>query len=232
MVVFIYGGSWEEGDKSSYGFVGAALARSGHMVVIPNYRLYPQVTYPQFVYDVALSLTEPLVQRLAATRPLIMMGHSAGALIAGLVSYNPYYLSEVGLSKELIAAYIAIAGPHDYFLPTDKPRWSKIFGTDESQQREALTVNHIHPDNPPTLILHGTGDTVVTPKSATSLETSLTNAGVPAVRKIYDDVGHKRIVAAMSRPLRFLAPTLDDVNQFLAPLCDTREASGSRQETL
>ena len=54
VVVFFYGGSWQRGDKASYRFVGSALARAGIVAVVPNYRLYPLVRYPDFLRDSAL----------------------------------------------------------------------------------------------------------------------------------------------------------------------------------
>ena len=219
LIVFVYGGSWEEGHKEDYGFVGAALARLGYTVVIPDYRLYPEVTYPAFVNDIAQALASKPVQQLQRDHKLIMMGHSAGAMLAGQVSYNPQYLAAVGLPKSIIEGYIALAGPHDYFLPTDKPRWVRIFGEDKKAQVDALTVNHIHPDNPPTLILHGAADETVTPKSALSLEQKLTAVGVPVTRKTYQGVGHVRLLAATGRPLGFLAPTLEDIQEFLTKRC-------------
>ena len=50
-MVFFYGGSWSTGQKSQYAFVGAALAAHGYVAVIPDYRLYPQVRFPQFMED-------------------------------------------------------------------------------------------------------------------------------------------------------------------------------------
>ncbi|NDY94207.1 alpha/beta hydrolase [Wenzhouxiangella limi] len=219
VVMFVYGGSWEEGSKQDYGFVGAALARRGYSVIIPDYRLYPQVTYPVFVEDIALALASAPVQQRLRSRKLVMMGHSAGAMIAGLVSYNPDYLQARGLSRDMIDAYVTLAGPHDYFLPTDKHRWTRIFGEDQDQQIKALTVNHIHPDNPPTLIIHAKNDETVTPKSAHSLAENLSQAGVPSTKLIYDSGGHVGLAAAMGRPLGFLAPTLDDVDAFMQDIC-------------
>jgi acetyl esterase/lipase len=51
VVVFFYGGSWTTGEKSQYAFVGAALAARGYVTVIPDYRLYPQVRFPEFIAD-------------------------------------------------------------------------------------------------------------------------------------------------------------------------------------
>ncbi|WP_049722923.1 alpha/beta hydrolase [Gilvimarinus polysaccharolyticus] len=220
VIVFVYGGSWDSGAKQQYGFVAAALARRGYTVVVPDYRLYPEVTHPTFVADVAKAVASEPVQQLIADKTLVMMGHSAGAMIAGLISYDVKYLQAVGLNPDIIAAYVSLAGPHDYFLPTQNPRWANIFGDDEAEQVAALTVNHIRATNPPTLILHGASDETVTPKSAVSLEQKLKTAGVSVTRKTYPEVTHVKILAAMGRPLGFLAPTLDDVDEFLQMRCN------------
>ena len=224
LVVFAYGGSWDSGDKAMYGFVGAALARLGHSVVIPDYRLYPEVKFPVFVEDFALSIAHPKVQQLTEDRPLILMGHSAGAMLAGLASFEPSYLDSVGLDKKQVAGYISISGPHDFFLPSQKPRWLALFGEQPEQQIKALTVNHIHTNNPPTLLLHGEDDTLVVPKSATVLKQKLQEAGVPAQEHIYPGVSHKDIIVAASRGLHFLAPTLQDIDNFLQPICQKNAA--------
>jgi len=51
IIIFFYGGSWNSGTKSGYSFVGRALASHGLVVVIPDYRLVPQVHYPTFLDD-------------------------------------------------------------------------------------------------------------------------------------------------------------------------------------
>ncbi|MDO3384907.1 alpha/beta hydrolase [Gilvimarinus sp. SDUM040013] len=216
LVVFVYGGGWDSGRKEQYGFVGAQLAKRGHTVVIPDYRLYPDVAYPTFVEDVSLAIASEKVSELRNERPLILIGHSAGAMIAGLISYDDRYLRSQGLDKSVIDGYISLAGPHDYFLPSDKPRWVSIFGEAADQQRSALTVEHIHANNPRTLILHGADDDTVTPNSAHSLQRKLAAVNVSATKKIYSGVGHVRIMAAMAWPLHFLAPTLQDIDTELA----------------
>src|SRR5580692_7121358 len=56
VVVFFYGGGWESGSKDMYRFVGAALAARGVMVVIPDYRVYPEVRFPAFMNDAAAAV--------------------------------------------------------------------------------------------------------------------------------------------------------------------------------
>jgi len=51
VVMFWYGGMWTKGSKDWYRFVGAALASSGYVAILPGYRLYPQARFPQFIED-------------------------------------------------------------------------------------------------------------------------------------------------------------------------------------
>src|SRR6185369_16911476 len=56
VIVFFYGGFWNSGDRADYLFVGEALAARGYAVVIPDYRLYPAVRYPDFLADCAAAV--------------------------------------------------------------------------------------------------------------------------------------------------------------------------------
>lgn len=56
VVVFFYGGSWNSGERAQYGFVGAALASRGLLTLVADYRLYPEVRYPDFLLDSAQAL--------------------------------------------------------------------------------------------------------------------------------------------------------------------------------
>ena len=55
--VFVHGGAWRHGDKSSflgfYGMLASNWARHGIGVVVPNYRLSPGVSHPEHIKDVA-----------------------------------------------------------------------------------------------------------------------------------------------------------------------------------
>lgn len=53
VVVFFYGGSWTSGERRDYKFIGEALASHGIVTIVADYRLYPQVRYPDFLIDCA-----------------------------------------------------------------------------------------------------------------------------------------------------------------------------------
>ena len=226
-VMFIHGGSWQSGDKDTYKFVGAALAERGYFVAIPNYRLYPDAVFPDFVRDIATALDHPLLRKNQPKEKIALIGHSAGAFNAAHVSYDKSYLHEVGLDTASIDLFISLAGPHDYFLPSEKPKWRAIFGQTDTQQQTALSVNYIGDDSPTTLILHGSEDNVVTPRSAYSLAGKLATHNIPHELKVYEDVGHIKIIGALASPLKSLAPTLNDIQEFLHANGCRRHANGT-----
>ncbi len=43
--------SVREGNKEDYGFVASSLTDAGYVVLIPDYRVFPEVVFPQFVED-------------------------------------------------------------------------------------------------------------------------------------------------------------------------------------
>src|SRR5580692_2852779 len=88
-VIFFYGGSWDSGRKSDYLFVAQALCASGYIVVIPDYRIYPEVRFPAFVEDGAQAVRWAS-DRVGSGR-LFVMGHSAGAHIALMLMTNTPY---------------------------------------------------------------------------------------------------------------------------------------------
>jgi acetyl esterase/lipase len=70
VVVFFYGGSWQNGNRADYRFVGEALAAMGFVAVLPDYRLHPDGLFPGFVEDGAAAVRwrSPMPRAMAATR--------------------------------------------------------------------------------------------------------------------------------------------------------------------
>ena len=82
VVIFIYGGEWQVGQKGDYRFAAEALTSRGFIAVVPDYRLYPNVTFPAFVDDAAKAVrwTHDNIARFGGDPShLYLMGHSAGA---------------------------------------------------------------------------------------------------------------------------------------------------------
>lgn len=219
VVVFFYGGAWQEGAREDYAFVAANLARRGHVVVVPDYRVATQAPYPAFLQDGAAAVAA--ARRLAPTRNgdparLVLMGHSAGAHIAAMLALHPRWLEQAGEDRRRIAGLIGLAGPYD-FLPIERPDIIRVFAP-AADPRETQPVTFAGPQAPPALLLHGTADTTVLPRNSQSLAARLAEAGVPATLKLYDGVGHVGIVLGFAGATRSASPALADAAGFIATL--------------
>jgi acetyl esterase/lipase len=217
VVVFFYGGSWNSGSKADYGFVGEALASRGIVVVIADYRLYPQVRYPAFLDDSARAVAwsfQHAHEYGGDTQRLYVMGHSSGAYNAAMVALDPRFLAKVGLKPSMLRGWIGLAGPYD-FLPIDNEDVKPVFFFPNSPL-DSQPINHISRQSPPALLIASKDDKVVNPTRNTGgLAARLRTDGVPVRELYFSRTSHATLVAAMSRPLRGLAPVLDDVVDFI-----------------
>jgi acetyl esterase/lipase len=219
VVVFFYGGAWQEGARGDYAFVAADLARHGHVVVVPDYRVHPQARYPAFLQDAAAAIAA--ARRLAPHHGgdparLVLMGHSAGAHIAAMLALDPRWLAEVGEDRSRIAGLVGLAGPYD-FLPIERPDIIEVFAP-APDPLETQPVTFADRNAPPALLLHGTADTTVLPRNSQSLAARLAEAGVPATLRLYEGVGHVGIVLGFARATRGASPALQDAAGFIAAL--------------
>ncbi|MDP2378544.1 alpha/beta hydrolase [Reyranella sp.] len=209
-VIFFYGGSWDSGAKSDYLFVAQALATNGLTVVVPDYRIYPEVRFPAFIEDAAVA-TRWTADRVG-TEKLFVMGHSAGAHSALMLAADTRYLADAGVDRMKLAGAIGLAGPYD-FLPLTSRRLQDIFGGADNPQVQPITFAQA--PLPPVLLLHGEADRTVYPRNTVRLAAAWKAAGGSAEVKLYPEVDHIDIVAAMSSFLRAHAPTLADSMAFI-----------------
>lgn len=88
VLVFFYGGGWERGAKEDLKATAESLAAAGMIVAVPDYRLYPDAVFPQFVEDCALAVARvrALVGDLGGRHALFVGGHSAGAYNAAMLA--------------------------------------------------------------------------------------------------------------------------------------------------
>jgi acetyl esterase/lipase len=209
-VIFFYGGSWDYGSKSDYLFVAQALTAHGYTVVIPDYRLYPEVRFPAFVEDGARAV-HWTAERVGPAR-LFVMGHSAGAHIALLLMTNTPYLAAAGVDRMRLPGVIGLSGPYD-FLPLTSAKLIDIFGDANNPDMEAITFAHA--PLPPALLIHGTADDTVYPRNSERLAAAWRKAGAPVELKLYPGVGHIDVVASLADLLHTRAPTREDVLAWL-----------------
>jgi acetyl esterase/lipase len=217
VVVFFYGGSWQSGSRSEYLFVGEALASKGITVVIPDYRLAPGVTYVQILQDSAAACAWAFANiSTYQGNPdnLFVAGHSAGGYNAAMMAIDPEWLAPYGILPGRFKGLIGLAAPVN-FLPVTDEDIKPIFLWPNTPQ-SSMPINHVVGHEPPTLLLAAQNDTFVYPeRNSEQLAARMRAAGDDVTVKIYPRVSHTTLVGAMARPIRGLAPVLNDFSAFV-----------------
>ena len=201
-LLFIYGGSWDHGRKADYGFVGRAFAAAGFATGIPDYRLVPEVHFPDFLVDCgrALAAFSASAAAQGGTGPVFLVGHSAGAYNAVMLALDDGLARAAGYQRRAIGAVAGLAGPYD-FLPFEMAATRAAFGK-AADLRATQPVHLARADAPPMLLLTGDADELVRPRNAERLAAALTARGARAAVHRYPGLGHAGPLVRLARPLR------------------------------
>ena len=216
MLVFFYGGGWVSGSKDLYSWAGRALASLGYVVVVPDYRLVPQVRFPEFLEDSEAAVRHAMANAEAYgadAQRLGLMGHSAGAYNAIMLALAPNYLGVPAGEQSALRAVIGVAGPYDFY-PYDVPSTVNAFGQ-WPKPEETQPVNYARKTGAKFQLIYSRGDKVVGAHNAKNLAAKLKAAGDDVELIAYDKPSHPDMVAALSLPLRGRANTFGDVKDFL-----------------
>jgi dipeptidyl aminopeptidase/acylaminoacyl peptidase len=217
VVVFFYGGSWKRGERGKYGFVGHSLGSKGYITVIPDYRLYPEVTFPAFVEDGAKVLAWVRENVDQARNGVVVMGHSAGAHIAALLALDQSYLEEAGQPSGIIHGMIGLAGPYG-FNPMKYRSTRPIFADVEIIEK-AMPVTFACSAKIPLLLIHGADDSIVIPENSRELKRRVYECAGNVKYFEPDDIGHFSIVLGLSDSYFAEDSIQSSIEIFLQSLC-------------
>lgn len=215
VIVFFYGGRWTYGAKEDYRFVAATFVQEGFVVVIPDYRKYPQVRFPVFVEDGAKTLawvSDHIGRWHGNPARIHVVGHSAGAHIGALLAADPHYLADVGKDRSLtIRCFAGLAGP--YAFTPDEPDLEDMFGPPSHYPNMQITT-FIDGTQPPMLLLYGDQDRAVKYANLQKLEQRIMQRGGCVRSRVYTDTDHTDLIGALSWWNRRRVPIVDDITQF------------------
>lgn len=189
-VLFMHGGAWVSGDKNDVAIVQLALGAQGIASASINYRYASKsVHYVELMNDVNLAvnyINDHGKDWNVDTSKIAIGGISAGGHMAMLYAYR----YDTG---NHINAVISMAGPSNIADTTvlDASVQNRLIGGVESMVgakytagktldqkfADASPINFIK--NVPTLLIHGTGDTVVNHAQSVTMDAKLASAGVP-----------------------------------------------------
>jgi arylformamidase len=219
VVFWIHGGGWQTGDKSDVQIKPRVFVERGFVFVSTNYRLLPSVDMETIIRDIARSIRwvhDHIGEYGGDPKRVLVMGHSAGAQLAALVSIDDRYLKSEGLSLSIIKGCVPVDGDtYDvpaiietaetrrrvHGLPQLTYGHREKFGNDPAKHRDFSAVTHVAKDKgiPPFFILHVAGHPDVTAQ-AQRLGNVLKDAGVPVTVFGARETTHSKINADIGLP--------------------------------
>ena len=192
------------------------MTSKGFLVVIPDYRVYPDVLFPAFVEDAAHAFRwakDHAGEFGGDPARVFVMGHSAGAHIAALLTYDQHFLNGVGLHERSIRGFIGLAGPYD-FLPLTDERFKIIFGP-EPGRAASQPINFVDGNEAPALLVYGGKDTVVAPRNIANMTRRIQEKGGKVTELLYPEMTHVTAVLDIAAPLRKDKDLLDRIAAFV-----------------
>lgn len=221
VMILIHGGSWSTGDKNDFTPYMDSLKKRlpGWAIFNLNYRLSSGSgtnIFPAQEMDIKTAYEFIYNKRseYAISQKFVLLGASAGGHLALLQGYK--YSTPVK-PKAIV----------DFFGPTDmvdlynnpaSPQIPSIFlaaivgatpASNATLYQQSSPINFVTAQSPPTIILHGGTDQLVSVSQSTSLQTKLQSVGVANQYIYYPTEGHGWFGANLS-------DSFDKISAFLA----------------
>jgi len=187
VIIMIHGGAWNSGDKSDFNeYVDSLKKREPTYAIFNlNYRLAnPPDLFPAQEQDIKAAVEFIYNKRseYLISDKFVLIGASAGAHLALLQGYKystpikPKVIIDFFGPTDLVDMY---NNPPNPYVP---PLLIAVTGSTPTMNNAVYTqsspVNFISAQSPPTMILHGGVDIVVSPTQSALLNTKLAAAGV------------------------------------------------------
>jgi len=187
-VIVIHGGSWRSGDSQQLAPLNSHLAARGYAVASINYRLTPRWRFPAANEDVVAAFnflkTHADSLHLDPQR-FVLLGRSAGGHLALLAAYT--------LHDPAIRGVVSFYGPTDLHwsyahpgnpLVIDTHNILRAFLGGNPQDVPAIydaasPLRFVNSSTPPTLLIHGGRDELVSIRHSERLAESLAQNQVP-----------------------------------------------------
>jgi acetyl esterase/lipase len=236
VIVFFYGGSWNRGDKSEYEFVGRRLASMGYIAAVPNYRLYPEVQYPDFLEDGAQSiahlkkeLEKAEYKNLKPARQYVLMGHSAGAYNAAMLALDPRWLNAAGIDHQTsIRGLIGLAGAYNIY-PVNDTDVQPVFNH-PNYPPKSQPIDYAATSNISSLLLAPQSDTLVSiERNTNALHNALQSAGNQSKVETIEGTDHVTLIGTLSPLLFFKGSTAKPIDEFIRELYTRNQGSKTTQ---
>jgi acetyl esterase/lipase len=195
-VLLLHGGGWVAGDRRAMAPYADELARRGYTAIAVEYRLSPEAIWPAPLIDVraAFNWVAGHADRLGIDpQRIALQGFSAGghlALMAASAAVPEYPL------HRRAGAVIALFAPAELHLPPPAagPNPARLLlgpDADAEDARQASPLTHIAAAFPPTYLLNGTRDPLVSCDDALKLFARFMAVGAAADLHLFQGQTHE-----------------------------------------
>lgn len=187
LILIIHGGSWKSGNSRQLPELNTYLSGKGYHVAAINYRLAPAFRSPAPLQDTFEAL-DFLIKNAGKLKinanSIVIVGRSAGAQIGLTAAYSRRIPGLRGVVSFYGPADMVWGGQikaNKWVLDTDKIYKNYFGGTYDqvpAKFMEASACEYVSRDSPPTLIIHGTNDPLVSFNHGHRLQKKLVKYGV------------------------------------------------------
>lgn len=205
VLIFIHGGGWLVGDKTSHRRIGKVFAVQGYLVVNINYRLTPRYQFPVHLQDIAKAIYfiyNNIQDYGGDNTKLFLGGDSAGAHMSSWYTaalnkqklFEEVYIEEI-IPKKYVRGLLLFYGVYD-FESVQKTEFFAIqtlskgfLGKDKKLYKKRIQITsslrHLSEDYPPVFICSGKRDNLH-PESV-RFEQKLTQLRIPHEKQFFEE---------------------------------------------
>ncbi len=161
VLIFVYGGNWNSGNKNNYRLLAKNFARQNMTVVVPDYTVSPKADVDEMTKEIAAAIQ--FTKKNAAKyngdpKRIFISGHSAGGQLATSAVMNPKYgIPENTISGIILidAAGIDMKNYLEKYPPTSADNYDVTWSKDPEKWKQASSIYFIDEKTPPFLIYVG-----------------------------------------------------------------------------
>jgi len=180
VLVFVPGGAWVHGSRVLQGYALLShLAAQGWVCLSIDYRTAPHHRWPRHIVDVktAIAWARANVDKFGGDRNFVAVaGCSAGghlSALAGLTANDPDFQADLPEGSDTsVDAVVGIYGRYDWEdrSTAERERFVEFLERVVVKRKvarhphifnRASPIARVHPEAPPFLVIHGSGDTVI-----------------------------------------------------------------------
>jgi arylformamidase len=205
VVVWVHGGGWRRGSKDNVSAERLAwAAANGWVHVSVDYRLTPEVTYPEHNRDVAAAVAwvhANIADHGGDPTKVALIGHSAGAAIATSVGVDPRYLAVHGLvpGDDLSCVVSLDTEGYDLMRGGSSEIYRQAFGADPTVLMDASPLSHLRPGSPRAAMLVVTRGSALRQSIATDFVQRHNATGGKATLLVANGLTHAGVNDALGR---------------------------------